>query len=294
MIRLSNGHEFQYMAASGALAFDGKGWPWEQPLRWCGLFDPTLFTVVIKTLTRQPRRGNLRWWNPFRCVRFVKGGTVNAVGLTNPGIGWWSRKVGRKIGRSGIPLVGSILSDDMRELAAMACILDDFPLVGIEYNASCPNTAHQSLQNADLVVQGCEAIRDATVHPLILKLSVVHDVSRIVPRVRGVVEAFSINSVPWPIAFPNCSSPLERFGGGGVSGRAAQAYTWELGQRLARMSDIPVIGPSIWTYRDIDTVLRWAKAASFGSIFLRYPWRPTTYVRRHMRARVYSPTPPLV
>ncbi len=26
MITLSNGHKFEYMAASGALGFDGKGW----------------------------------------------------------------------------------------------------------------------------------------------------------------------------------------------------------------------------------------------------------------------------
>jgi hypothetical protein len=47
------------MVASGALAFDGKGWPWERPLVWLGLIKPELFTVVIKSLTRNPRRGNL-------------------------------------------------------------------------------------------------------------------------------------------------------------------------------------------------------------------------------------------
>lgn len=33
MIELSNGHRFEFVAASGALAFDGRGWPWEWPLR---------------------------------------------------------------------------------------------------------------------------------------------------------------------------------------------------------------------------------------------------------------------
>jgi dihydroorotate dehydrogenase len=286
VITLSNNHQFQYMAASGALAFDGKGWPWEHPLRWCGLLDPRLFTVVIKTLTRYPTRGNLRWWNPWRCVRVIEDGVVNAVALTNHGVEWWCRKIGPKVSESSIPLVGSILSDNVRELAAMASMLDDFQLVGIEYNASCPNTEHHSMQNADLVVRGCEAIRDATLHPIILKISVVHDVQRIVPRVRGLVEALSINSVPWHIVFPGRRSPLARFGGGGVSGYPARLYTWDMTRRLAYMSDIPVIGPSIWHYGDIDYVLQWAKAVSFGSIFLRYPWRPTAYVRRHVRERV--------
>ena len=59
MITLSNGHSFEYMIASGALGFDGKGWIWERPLVWLGLVRPDLFTVVIKTLTRNPRPGSL-------------------------------------------------------------------------------------------------------------------------------------------------------------------------------------------------------------------------------------------
>ncbi|HEY4504003.1 MAG TPA: hypothetical protein VJJ28_02755 [Candidatus Paceibacterota bacterium] len=86
MITLANGHKFKYMVASGALAFDGKGWPWERPLVWLGLIKPELFTVVIKSLTRTSRVGNLRWWKPWTCVRLIPGGSVNKVGLTNPGI----------------------------------------------------------------------------------------------------------------------------------------------------------------------------------------------------------------
>ena len=97
MITLSNGHAFEYMVASGALAFDGKGWPWERLLVWLGLIKPELFTVVIKSLTRNPRPGNLRWWKPWTCVRLIPGGSVNKVGLTNPGIEWWCKKVGPKL-----------------------------------------------------------------------------------------------------------------------------------------------------------------------------------------------------
>ena len=97
MITLANGHKFKYMVASGALAFDGKGWPWERPLVWLGLIKPELFTVVIKSLTRNPRPGNLRWWKPWTCVRLIPGGSVNKVGLTNPGIEWWCKKVGPKL-----------------------------------------------------------------------------------------------------------------------------------------------------------------------------------------------------
>lgn len=97
MIRFSNGHAFEYMTASGALGFDGKGWPWEQPFRWTGLLKPSLFTSVIKTLTPGPIRGNLQWHNPTRCLRPIPHGVVNAVGLGNPGIDWWCKKIGPSV-----------------------------------------------------------------------------------------------------------------------------------------------------------------------------------------------------
>ena len=97
MIRLSNGHVLDHVVASGSLAFDGKGWPWERPMVAAGLIRPELFTVVLKTLTRDPRRGNLRWHSPWSCVALVPGGAVNKVGLTNPGVDWWVRDVGPKL-----------------------------------------------------------------------------------------------------------------------------------------------------------------------------------------------------
>jgi len=282
---LSNNHSFEYMVASGALAFDGEGWPWEKPLKLVGLLNPALFTVVIKTLTRQPRQGNHRWYNPFRCVRLLPGGVVNAVGLTNPGIEWWCREVGPKVDSKKIPLVGSILGEPY-ELAEMVRMLNDFDLVGLEINASCPNTNDDLLTNAAKIVEGSQVAKSESRFPIILKLSVVHDVEKIVTGVSEIVEAFSINSVPWRVVFPNQPSPLEHFGGGGVSGKLAQPYTWNLVSKLTRMSSVPVIGPSVWEFEDIQKLrCLGAKAISFGSIFLRYPWRPTLFVRRDMKRK---------
>lgn len=283
MITLRNGHTIEYMAASGALAFNGKGWLWEQPLRWAGLLDPSLFTVVTKTLTLHPCEGNLRWYKPRRCIRFIPRGTLNAVALTNRGIRWWCKNVGPKVDRTKIPLGVSILGEP-DELVQMAYMLEGYDMVFLEINVSCPNTGDDLLANSAKAIESCRGVHRATDIPLILKLSVAHDVDRIVAGVKGIVDALSINSVPWRIAFPDQRSPLERFGGGGVSGKAAQPYTWPLLKRLAEMSDIPVIGPSVWDYEDIAKVRQLgASAVSFGSVFLRYPWRPTSFVRRDQK-----------
>lgn len=286
MIELPNGHRFEYMAASGALAYDGRGWPWEWPLRWCGLLDPSYFTVVTKSLTRHPRRGNLRWWNPFACVHVLDGGTVNAVGLTNPGLAWWCESVGPRVEKFPYKLMVSLFSTDAAEFAEMARMVDRFPLVGIELNCSCPNTDGERVASVAHVAAVVDAVRAVSRHPIILKLSVTHDYCAIAKAVQGKIHALSINSVPWRVAFPSRVSPLAALGGGGVSGRLAQVHTWEMLQELVEVTSTPVIGPSVWHYDDIARLRRLgAKAIGFGSIFLRYPWWPTMYVRREMQGR---------
>jgi len=291
MITLSNGHEFEYMVAGGALGFDGKGYPHEWPLRWMGLIDPSLFTVVAKTVTYKSRKGNLRWYKPWACVRFLPNilkpdGAVNAVGLTNKGIRWGCEEKGFFADRKKIPLVGSILSDNIYELEEMARMMNDFDLVALEINASCPNTEGDLLENTEKAIRGCLAVKEVSRFPLILKLSVVHDIKSILPEVKGIIEAISINSVPWVVIFPDKKSPLAHLGGGGVSGKIAQPHTWGFVEKLVSMTSIPVIGPSVWDYEDMQKLRNiGAKAISFGSIFFRFPWgcRPTMYVRKDMK-----------
>lgn len=277
MIEFSNGHKFEYMTASGALGYDGEGWPWERPLKWIGVLEPSLFTSVVKTLTLQPLEGNLRKYNPSRCLRFISEGVLNAVGLTNPGIYWWCQNVGSMVDSSRIPLVVSILGEPA-ELAIMANMLSGFDIVGLEVNASCPNVEEQDTEG---VIAGCKAVKGKTSLSIILKISVDHDIEGIVQGTQNLVEAYSINSVPWKIAFPNQKSPLFKLGGGGVSGKAVQEFTWGLVEKLVSLTSVPVIGPSVWDFKDLKILReKGAQAISFGSIFLRYPWRPTSFIRK--------------
>jgi len=268
------------MTASGALGYDGKGWPWERPLSLIGLFDPTLFTSVTKTLTLHPMKGNLRWYNPFRCIRFLNDGVVNTVALSNPGIDWWCKNISPSLDSRKIPLVVSLFGEP-DELAKMAKMLNEFDIAGIELNASCPNTTTTILQDTDRIIASCKAITAETKLPLILKVSVSHDVEVITKGIVSMVQAISINSVPWTKIFPNTRSPLTQLGGGGISGKVAQTMNWNLMKNISDLTSIPVIGPSIWEFNDLEKVRTiGAKAISFGSIFLRYPWRPTVYVRK--------------
>lgn len=289
MITLSNGHALNYMVASGALAFDGKGWAWERPLVWLGLIKPELFTVAIKSLTLNPREGNLRWWKPWTCVRLIPGGSVNKVGLTNPGVEWWCREIGPKLDFKKYSIMGSIFGNES-ELVQMAEMLNPFDFVGIKVNGSCPNSGH-AMDQVKTVIDCVKAVKRVSRHPVIVKVSVDQDYLAIAQGLVGYAEAVAINSVPWKTAFPNGErTPLWRLerrvggGGGGVSGKPAQKHNWAAVQAIAVQGLLPVIGPSVMEFEDVQKLRNLgARAVSFGAIHLRTPWKPTQIVKRERK-----------
>jgi dihydroorotate dehydrogenase (NAD+) catalytic subunit len=284
MITLSNGYSFEYATASGALGLAGKGYLHEQLFKLVGLINPALFLNFGKTPTFGPRKGNFRWWKPWQTIRPLPGGALNAFGLRNRGIHWWAENIGPQIDSSKIPFAGSIFGD-ANELREMTAIMNRFDLLAIEINASCPNTETDVLldSNADKIIVSVKEVKSVARFPVGLKLSVAHQRSaeKILRAVEKDVEFLSVNSVPWAIAFPGRKSPMERFGGGGVSGKIAQPFTWPFAEKLQSITDIPVIAPSVWDFQNIACLReKGFKAFSFGSVFLCHPWRPTLFVRK--------------
>jgi dihydroorotate dehydrogenase len=305
MIKLSNGHVLEYVIASGALAFDGKGWPWERPLVAMGLIQPELFTITTKSLTLKPREGNLKWWKPWTCVRTIPGGAVNKVGLTNPGFDWWRNEVAPMIDFEKYKIVVSLYGTK-EENVIMAKRLNNLPIVGIEVNDSCPNTGHGLDTVAANNIENGKAVAAASKHPVIYKVSAVQPYKAIAEGLKGHVQAISINSVPWETVFgkekPSPLLALEKKvggGGGGVSGRPAQETNWRVVSDFARARLIPVIGPGTMRYEDMHELrMRGARAISFGTIHLpdNPPWlkpwtiftnpiKPTRFVQREMKVQ---------
>lgn len=253
-----------------------------------------------------PRKvaGNLRWSHPWDVVKFITKegkeinpvialmmprlieGVINAIGLTGPGIERWLQKDHPTIQRCGYKVIVFITGPEGgKGCVEMARKLNGLTnIVGIEFNASCPNTDPVLLENAEMVVSNCYAIKEVTEHPLLLKLSYVQPYLQIAKKVEGIVEAISINTVPWKVIFGDKISPLAKYGGGGVSWKVAQPFIWKMISELARTTSIPIIGATICEYEDIQRLKNLgASAYHFGTIFLPYPWRPTQYIRRWMR-----------
>jgi len=289
MIQLSNNEQIEFLTGSGALGFDGRGWWWEYPLRWLGLLNPHDFAIVVKTLTLRPRRGNLRWYAPWRCVRLIPGGTVNAVGLTNPGIEWWIRTCYPRMRRLGLQTIVSVYAESVGEAEQLARLLAPLQLTAIELNASCPNVPHDS---AVAHVAGIAQALHRAGHPLIVKVGYDQPYVEMAQALEGIAEAVhAINAVPWRLVFAERRSPLAHLGGGAVSGEPIRPFVREAVARLHRSTRLPIIaGGGIYSLRDLEEL--WAigaRAFSIGTLFLRAPWLPNRLVRQWRMCHAASP-----
>lgn len=298
MIRFSNGHELTFACGSGALAFDGRGWWWEQPLRWCGLIDPKAFTVVAKTVTLNPRRGNLSLWHPWTCVRLVKDGwgqrgVVNAIGLTNPGLQHWVNYDYCRAIKMGYRVAASVSVDDPDEARVVATMLRGLKLAYVEVNISCPNVGHQFGDRAKSDIQHLLTQVATARHPIVLKLGCDMIQSAhakdFIGAVDPWVEAYhAINTIPYTDIFGAYSvSPIQKYPHerqGGVSGPLIHTKALECVSKLKHtLTSKPVIGGGgIMHLNDVYNFEKaGAGAFSIGSCFLLRPWRPNRIARAY-------------
>lgn len=278
MVHLSNGHNLDFLVASGALNFHGDGYWWEWPFRWAKIIRPHEFHIITKTLTCHPRKGNLKWWCPWRCVRLIKSGVVNSVGLTNPGIRYWIDHYYPIIRyKRAYKTIVSVSPETTDEAAMMARLLSPLLLSGIEVNVSCPSLEYHA-KAAEIVM----TVKENSAHPVLVKLGW-NSYKKLCAELDGKVDVFDlINTVPWKTVFSK-PSPLERLGGGGVSGKpiidfARKALAW---YKMMGFKTPVISGGGIDSAEEVYArFVMGANAVSLGSVFLRRPWLPNQIVKR--------------
>ena len=304
MFKLSNDRQVDYVAASGSYGFGfwGLGWLWDKPLIWLGFMQPKLFTIILRTLTWEPRLypvSNLSWWrvwtwlpwSKWSCIKFLPNdGSVNKVGLYNPGFLWWYTKVAPKLNFIQYKIIVS-LHGTREDLVRMVKLLEKFSLVAIEINVSCPNSENPDEEDGEIIATVRE-VRMTSRHPIFLKLGYDKE-GRYLKVAKAAAEylaAIDLNAVKWEIVFGDKSSPLSSRlrgpGHGGVSGKPAQKYNWEAVEKLVEQKAVPIIASSIMSYDDLVQVKKLKPhAVSFGAIHMRKPWLPTQIVLQDMQAR---------
>lgn len=289
MIRFSNGHELNFACGSGALAFDGRGWWWEYPLRWSGVLDPKAFTVVAKTVTLHPKKGNLSLWTPWTCVRplsdksYNQLGAVNAIGLTNPGIEHWANFDYPMSQKMGYKIAASVKPDDGVQARCMAVELKPLSLAYVEVNLSCPNVHDVPKDIPEML----DALQRSG-HPVVLKLSEDQIEESFIRACDPYVEAYhAINTIPWQRVFGDKPSPIEKYPHklqGGVSGSFIHHRAVSCGNKLRTLTSKPFIGGGgIFDIQQVyDFQNNGASAFSIGTCFMLRPWRPNKIVKEYM------------
>jgi len=286
---------------STALGPDGRGifpytlWPGYR--RLLRTVRETGTTVLTKSATRRPRRGNFVAANPLTWKyirRLPQRGMLNAYGLTNAGVKKVAPRIGAA-GREGFQVIPNLWPEftrgaeiAVREALEAAALYHQHlgeNFWALELNFSCPNVPEDIACNVN---DGLACVRAlSAAHPdlfLIAKLSVVHPYEFAQELERLEVGALhAVNTIPYELVFPPDRyprSPLADVGGGGVSGGPAFAQAYEYNKGLRPLVRLPLImGCGVTSQDDGQRYLDLgADAVSICTLALRDPEKAASIV----------------
>src|SRR5438552_11542772 len=150
------------MTASGTFGFGSE---------WADFYDLSrLGAIMVKAVTVKPRAGN-----PMPRMVETPAGTLNAIGLQNPGLEGFIAEKMPYLRQFDVAVIVNIAADRMEDFNMLAERLDSVPgIAALEVNISCPNQACGGIEfgvDPQLTYQCISAIRSRTKLPLIAKLS---------------------------------------------------------------------------------------------------------------------------
>lgn len=298
--------------SSGSLNFYGDGYWYDQWLKSSipGFKEAiSQTTFVAKTATLGPRLGNMPIDQNFqprklkpRCIKVYcfKGMVLNAVGLSNPGIeallraGMW-QQLGKPFFISFMA-VGDTSPKRMEEIKKFVDILGANlarfrTSIGLQINVSCPNTKHKT---EDLAAESLDSLYLASeLHiPLDLKVNALIS-NGLISEIgdSGLCDSLTIsNTIPygspgidWEKLFGQKTSPLEKYGGGGLSGKPILPIVLKKITDLRRLGiTMPIKGSGgILSPGDVDLMKKaGASAVEIGSALILRPWRVPAIIER--------------
>ncbi|MEN3012996.1 MAG: dihydroorotate dehydrogenase [Endomicrobiia bacterium] len=230
--------------------------------------------VIFKTITLLPKKGN----PPPRVADFPYG-MINSIGLENPGVEGLKDKL-CYIKKIKTKKLASFMPEDKKDFLVLLDKLENFDVFdGYEINLSCPNVEKIKWLNETTTLKKIfKNVRKLTEKPLIVKLSVENDISKIIEILKennfdgvSLLNTFKAVAVDWKKMKFKLANIY-----GGYSGPAikpiVQRYVYDIGKKFD--IDIIATGGIICGQDVIEYLLLGAKAVQIGSGYFRNPQLP--------------------
>lgn len=250
------------MTASGTFGFGSE---------WADFYDLSrLGAIMVKAVTVKPRLGN-----PMPRMVETPAGTLNAIGLQNPGLDAFIAEKMPYLRQFDCPVIVNIAADRMEEYNLLAERLDAVPgVAALEVNISCPNQACGGIEfgiDPELTRQVIASVRARTRLPLIAKLS--PNVTDITVLARAAEEG-GADILSLVNTFVGTAIDIKRRKfklanrTGGLSGPCIKPLALCMVWRVASAVRLPVIGMGgICTADDaVEFLLAGASAIAVGTI----------------------------
>lgn len=202
-----------------------------------------LGAVIPKTITPQPRAGNVPW----RTVE-TAAGLLNSIGLDNDGIEAFIAHHIPYLSELPCPVIVSIAAENLKQFVSMADRLSRVSgVAGLELNISCPNVSGgvDFGTDAEMCRKVVRGVREACDFPIIAKLT--PNVTRISDianaAAQGGADAVSLvntllgMAVDWRSRRPMLGNVV-----GGLSGPAIKPIALRCVFQVAQAVEIPIIG----------------------------------------------------
>ena len=260
--------------ASGTFQYDACHW----------FYDVSqMGAVTTKGVSPVPWEGN-----PGPRTAETPAGTVNSVGLQNPGVDHYLVDELPKLKKEGAMVITNVAGHCDDDYAEVVAKLADCPADMLEINVSCPNVTHGGMSvGTDPVALNrlITRLRHITSKPLIVKLT--PNVTDIVPiakaAVDGGADALSmINTLVGMRIDIRTGEPILANRTGGVSGPAilpiGLSFVWRVRQALP---DIPIIGIGGIDSGEkaLEYLYAGANAVEVGAVALYEPTAPMRVAR---------------
>lgn len=221
--------------------------------------------VVTKSLSKEPWDGY-----PNPTIVGIKGGYLNAVGLSNPGAPYFAKMISKN---TDVPIIVSLVGSLEDEFEFMVKQFEGIKVVAYELNLSCPHVDKVGLEVGDdpnLVIKIVKKIKSTTKVPVIAKvgLGTTNYLDTVAAAIDGGADAITaINTIRAMGIDVETQRPLLSHKIGGLSGAAIKPVAVRCVYEIASEYDIPVIGcggVSGWDDA-VEFILAGASAVQVGS-----------------------------